>query len=97
MAHMPIQSPANWTGPELMARTDWLQSLTAEEIAEIDAAFRVFQASGRSLVSMRREDFPLFRFPKLVAKVHKFLEDGPGIFMIRGLANHARTRRRVVS
>ena len=84
MAYQPIQSPANWSGPELMARSDWLQAFTAEEIAEIDAAFRAFQATGRSLAGMRREDFPLYRLPKLVERVHDYLENGPGIFMIRG-------------
>jgi hypothetical protein len=84
MAFTPIESSANWTGPELMARDDWKYTLTAEEIAEIDGAFRAFQASGHSLVGMRREDFPLYRFPKVVEKALSYLEDGPGIYMVRG-------------
>jgi hypothetical protein len=85
MTRAPIESPANWKGPELMARTDWQYRLGEEEIAEIDAAFRAFQASGRSLVTMTREDFALYRFPPIVQKTLDYLENGPGIFMIRGL------------
>jgi hypothetical protein len=34
---------------------------------------------------MRREDFPLGNFPAIAAKSLDYLENGPGIFMIRGL------------
>jgi len=85
VARTPIESPANWTGPELMARSDWRHTLSSEEIKEIHDAFRAFQASGRRLAQMEKTDFPLIKFPALAARAHEYLEHGPGIFMIRGL------------
>lgn len=84
MSHAPINSPANWTGPELMARSDWQRRLTEEEIGDIDAAFRTFQASGRPLLELTRENFALRRFPAVAEQTLRSLEEGPGIFMIRG-------------
>lgn len=85
MSHPLIESPANWTGPELMARADWRVRLGSDEIAEIDLALRAFQSAGKPLAEMRREDFPLTRFPAIAEKTLDYLENGPGIFMIRGL------------
>lgn len=85
MTYAPIDSQANWTGPELMARSDWQYRLTDQEIGEIDAAFRAFHASHRPLTAMTQADFPLQHFPAIAERTHNCLEHGPGIFMIRGL------------
>ena len=35
-----IDSPADWRGPDLAKRTDWIHHLTTDEIAEIEAGHR---------------------------------------------------------
>jgi hypothetical protein len=80
----PVQSPADWTSAELAPRGDWLQTLAAADIAEIDAAYRAFRASGAALAAVRKDDFPMPRFARIAARALDALEAGPGMFMIRG-------------
>jgi hypothetical protein len=81
----PIESPANWKSAELAARTDWVHHLTGPELAEIEAALASVKSRGIGFQELRKEDFPLQLFPKLAARVQDMLENGPGVFMIRGL------------
>ena len=80
-----IESPANWKTAELSARTDWIHQLSAEEVAEIEAALAAVRAKGLDFPEVSKENFSLKLFPKLVAMIHDYLESGPGVFMIRGL------------
>jgi len=84
MTHAPFRSPAEWRGPELLARTDWLHTLTPEEVAEIEQALAAARAAGVTLDAIDRRTFPLARFPALVERVRDRLENGPGLFVIRG-------------
>ncbi|HEX6512024.1 MAG TPA: hypothetical protein VF157_06990, partial [Chloroflexota bacterium] len=83
MAHL-IDSPADWKSDQLSPRSDWIRQLDEAEIAEIDAALREACAEEIPMAELPKEDFPLVRFPALVERVHQSLENGPGIFMIRG-------------
>ncbi len=86
MPHAPIASPADWRGPSLVEEGgDWTRPFTAEEIAEIDAALASAKARGLSMADITRETFPLPRFERLVSQVHRVLEEGPGIMLMRGL------------
>ena len=80
----PVQSPADWTSEALARRGDWLCPLDPQDIAEIDAAFRAFRASGKDLAAVRKEDVPMPRFTRIAARALDALEAGPGMFMIRG-------------
>jgi hypothetical protein len=79
-----IDSPAVWTGADMQKRTDWIYQLSADEIAEIDAAYRGLVARGIQLTDIERENFPLPLFAKLAAHAQDMIENGPGIFLIRG-------------
>ena len=79
-----IESPAVWTGAEMQKRTDWIHHLSAEEIAEIDTAYRGLIARGIQLTDIERDNFPLPHFAKLAQHVQDRIENGPGIFLIRG-------------
>jgi len=83
-ARQPVPSPANWTSAALGTRGDWLHVLTPEEVAEIDAAYRAFRATGAPLAALRKEDVPMPRFASIAARTLDALEGGPGMFMIRG-------------
>ena len=86
-----IKSPAEWKSAEMAARTDWIHQLGASEVEEIEAALRPVRARGIGFAELKKQDFPLERFPKLAAKVLDYLENGPGLFMIRGLPVHRHT------
>lgn len=75
---------ADWRGPELAERSDWLRPLNQAQIAEIGAALATFEASGKSIGEMTREDFPLPEFAGDLAQMSARLQTGPGIQMYRG-------------
>jgi hypothetical protein len=81
----PIRSPAAWKSEEIVKRSgEWLLELGREEIADIERGYAAFRAKNLPLQDMRREDFPLERFPRIAARALSMLETGPGFFLIRG-------------
>jgi len=84
-AMQPVGGPAVWSAAEMAARDDWLYRLSAEDLGELEAAAADFEASGRDLLEMRRELFPL---PSFGARLHRFraeILDGRGFVQLRGL------------
>lgn len=79
-----LRSPADWTSADLAGRGDWLHVLEPADVAEIDAAYRAFVASGVGLAAVRREEVPMPRFARIAQRAVAALETGPGMFMIRG-------------
>ena len=86
MKKMPgvINDEADWRGPDLAARSDWLRPLKPGHIAEIGRALETFEATGKSIGEMTREDFPLPEFADDLAEMSAQLQNGPGIQMYRG-------------
>ncbi len=80
----PIEGPAAWRAPEMSERTDWIHVLGETEIAEIEAAFHWTRERNIPLAKIEREDFPAPRFAALCERVRDMIENGPGIFLIRG-------------
>src|SRR5471030_3210960 len=85
----PIDSPADWRGPDLMRGTEWVHQLTPDEIAEIAAALAAARDRGCTLASLTREDFPLPTVAKLIARARDELENGRGLFLIRGFPSES--------
>ncbi len=79
-----IDDQADWRGPDLAARGDWLRPFKADQIAEIAAALARFEATGKSIGAMTLEDFPLPEFAADLAQMSALLQNGPGIQMYRG-------------
>jgi hypothetical protein len=80
-----IQGPSAWYGPDLAARTDWIEHLSATEIAEIDGAAERLANGEVDIPSIRRQDFPL---PTLAPRLRQILEDvlaGRGFALLRRL------------
>lgn len=80
----PIEGPAAWRAPEMSKRSDWIHMLSEPEIAEIEAAFRGVRERNIRLAEIEREDFAAPRFAALAERVRDMIENGPGIFLIRG-------------
>jgi len=74
-----------WTGRDLSRRRDWIHALTDAEIAELDAAVAAAEASGLSLVELRREHFPLRAMAQTLARLRREMLHGRGFFLARGV------------
>ena len=77
--------PAAWTAAELMRRSDsWVYRLSAEDLAELDAAYRQIKAKGLAVPYFGRLEFAI---PGLAARLKPHieqLESGVGILNIVG-------------
>jgi len=81
----PVSGRAAWYGRDLAPREhDWIYRLSTPELAEIDAAVRIFKASARPLAAITPEDFPLPTFGAALRQLGAELLEGRGFFMLRG-------------
>ena len=80
----PVSGPSVWYGRDLQARTDWIRTFSAAELAELDAAVRAFKASGAALEAISPASFPLPVLGKTLAGILSELLDGRGFVMLRG-------------
>ena len=80
----PIGGQAAWTGTEMARRSDWIETLSPAECAEIDAAIAAHKAAGRAMGEITAEGF---RLPLLAPRLKRILGDllhGRGFVLIRG-------------
>lgn len=80
-----LDVPAAWRGGEVADDPGWHHRLSPEEVAELDAALVVAQASGRPRGALECEDFPL---PTLAARVGDWrqeLSSGRGFLVVSGV------------
>jgi hypothetical protein len=80
-----IDSPADWRGPDISRRKDWIHPLDAEEVREIEQAVASAHRRGLDIAQIDRENFPLPRFTRLAERALEELENGTGMFLIRGI------------
>ena len=83
--HHEIIAPFAWKGAELEKSSGWIRRFSVDELAEIDAALRAVQRRGLEWQDVTREDFPLPKFSRELAKTAQELETGRGIVLLRGL------------
>jgi len=81
----PLATPAAWRGADLARRDDWIVTLTAAEVAELERALAAVTARKVAMGAMRREDFPLPTLAARVAEWTRELRDGRGFLVVRGL------------
>ncbi|MEI6161276.1 MAG: TauD/TfdA family dioxygenase [Roseococcus sp.] len=80
----PIGGPAAWLGAEMAARTDWVETFTPVDLAEIEAAVAEHLASGRAMGEITPATF---RLPTLAPRLTRILHDiqhGRGFVLLRG-------------
>jgi hypothetical protein len=80
-----IHSTADWRGVEMLQRTDWIHELSQAERDEVLAALAAAKAADISFETMTAKTFLLPVFSKTIAHARDMLEDGPGLFLFRGL------------
>lgn len=86
-----IGGPANWLAEDLRDPDEWVIRLSGAQIEAIDAALHAALAAGLTLPTLTREGFPLDGLEDLIADVHRRLEDGRGLVVLRGLPAHRYT------
>src|SRR5258706_2349054 len=82
-----------WYGPDLKGRTDWIERLSATEIAEVESATRQLAESSVDLTSISTKEFPL---PTLGPSLRRLLEEvlsGRGFGLIKAPPVERWTRR----
>lgn len=94
-----IESQADWRGEALSKRSDWLHQLSDAEIGEIDKAYKSVKARGIDIREVSKDNFVLDRFPRIAEKCQVALEDGPGVYLIRGfpIGNYPREDMKLIN
>lgn len=78
--------PQVWYGADMARHPErWLETWSAEEIAEIEAAVAGIEARGLELLEMTAADFPLPLAGQRLARVREDVLHGRGFALIRGL------------
>lgn len=81
----PLETGAGWRASDIADRALWTYRLTADDIAELEAALAYARAHCADVLDVTREHFPL---PTLAATIRRFedeLIDGRGFQLISGL------------
>jgi hypothetical protein len=81
----PVSGPVAWKGGELAQEDSWLYRLPSRAVAELEAALRVAERSGRALFEITRQDFPLPGLGNELQEISDELDNGRGFVQIKGL------------
>lgn len=81
----PVQNAAAWFGPDMAARSDWIEILDEEDVAEIGAAVAPLDAAGADIARIGRADFALPRLAPRMQRILGDVQDGRGFVLLRGL------------
>ena len=80
-----LHGPAVWCGEEMGRRSDWIELLADDELAEVEAATAAFVDSGADIAQMQRSDFALPRLAPHLARIKDEVLNGRGFALLRGL------------
>ena len=81
----PVMGPEAWTGAEMAARDDWIYTLSAAEIGELEAAVAATVDRGLAIMAVGKNDFPLPGLGPRLAAVQEEILDGRGFVLFRGI------------
>jgi hypothetical protein len=81
----PLRSAAAWRGEDLQALDDWRQTLSPEQVAELERAVATAKQSGKPLGELTKDDFPLPSLSSEIARWRREIQEGRGFQVIRGV------------
>jgi hypothetical protein len=82
----PVTDRSAWRGEDLAKRPgDWTYCLSQSDIREVDGALAAARASGRPASGLSRSEFPLAGLAATFAKIATEVNEGLGLFLIKGL------------
>lgn len=79
------QTAAAWYGPDMAARTEWIEHLHADELAELDGASARLAASGADLSQLYPAGTWLPLLAPRLGRIQAEVLDGRGFVLLRGL------------
>ncbi|HLN27834.1 MAG TPA: TauD/TfdA family dioxygenase [Gemmataceae bacterium] len=80
-----IDGPSAWYGPDIAGQSEWIEPLSAAELAEIESASRQLAQAEPDWQTLHADDFPLPKLGRRLARIlHEVLE-GRGFVLLRGL------------
>jgi len=85
MRTTPIVHPSAWLGPQLAKDGAWIEQLTADEVAELEAATAAVIATGAAVTSISRTEFALPVLAPRIARWAHEINEGRGFILVRGL------------
>lgn len=85
MQRSPLTGPAVWMGDDIQNTDAWVHRFSEDEVAEIDAAYRHARDAGATLATLTKAQFPLPGLQDVLARLLRELEDGRGLFLLRGV------------
>ncbi len=83
--HLPLTGAAVWMGADVQNSDEWMYRFTQDDIAEIDAAYRQAVNAEVTLGSLTKDQFPLPGLRPVLDRLLHELEDGTGLFLLRGV------------
>ena len=81
----PITGPKAWRGDGLTNDPSWVVTLTDADIAEMERALAAAKSTGRAMVEIAREQFPLPALAPKLARILDEIRNGRGFVVVRGL------------
>ncbi len=92
MTGLVVNDPAEWRGHELLTKDNWIYRLTQAEVDEIHAALAHAKSLGRNFDTLTAADFPLPTLGTRLKILQDELENGCGLYVLRGLPTDDRPR-----
>ncbi|MDA0241295.1 MAG: TauD/TfdA family dioxygenase [Proteobacteria bacterium] len=94
----PAVDPAAWYDGDITRTGAGTYQWETEEIADIEAALERFEASGKDLVELGRDDFPLHAAKPKMERIKNELVDGLGFALVHGLpvANYTKRQSAII-
>ena len=76
---------AVWYGPALASSSEWIETLTQADVAEIEAAAASWAAAGADIATLQASSFPLPTLAPRLARIRTDVLHGRGFVLLRGL------------
>ncbi len=84
-ARKAIQGPFAWTGDQVGSNTSWLCEVTDAQVAVIERGIEAFARQDVAWQSAGQGNLPLVELGDLFGRIREELEEGTGLFRLRGL------------
>ncbi len=84
-AHTVITGPFAWTGAQVSGDPSWVCDVTDSQVSIIEAGIEAFAQLDMPWQSATQDNLPLEGLENLFARICEELEDGTGLFRLRGL------------
>jgi hypothetical protein len=80
-----LEKHCEWTAEDMRDPAVWTETLTADELEEIERALHVARAASDNLLDIGKEEFPLPQLGARLARIKEELVNGRGVVRIRGV------------